>query len=128
MTKKKMNKEEILEKASAELNAKTDAEKEDKQEQKTEQKKSKKSANKSDTKSEKHVQNEKKKTEQKIITVKDLESEFGLKGKIIRRYLRNMEENTKPKGPQRYEWFENSEELASIRKNLQEITTKAQPR
>ncbi len=127
MAKKKMNKEEILEKAAAELDAKMDAEKEE-QEQKPEQEEAKKSKKKSNTGSEKTGQNEANRSEQNIVTVKDLESEFGLKGKVIRRYLRQMEENTKPRGPQRYEWFENSDELAEIRKNLQEITAKAQPR
>ena len=126
MAKKKMDKEELKEKAAAELDAKMDAEEEE--EQKTEQKEAKKSQSKSNTDVKKTSENKDKKSEQKIVTVKDLESEFGLKGKIIRRYLRQMEENTKPRGPQRYEWFENSDELAAIRKNLQEITAKAQPR
>jgi len=56
-----------------------------------------------------------------IITTEHLEKEFGMKAKVIRRYLRKMDESTKPRGPQRYEWEANSKELKAIRKNLEAI-------
>lgn len=59
-----------------------------------------------------------------LITVKDLEKEFGIKAKIIRRHLRKMEESTKERNSTRYEWDPKSEELKAIRKNLKAITTK----
>lgn len=63
------------------------------------------------------------KKEVKIWTVKDLEEEFGVKGKIIRRHLRKMEENIKPRGPQRYEWKETDPKFKKIRKKLAETFT-----
>ncbi len=56
-----------------------------------------------------------------IITTEHLEKEFGMKAKVIRRYLRKMEESSKPRGPQRYEWDATSKELAKIRKNLEAV-------
>lgn len=56
-----------------------------------------------------------------IITTAHLEAEFGLKAKIIRRYLRKMDESTKPRGAQRYEWEASSKELKAIRANLEQI-------
>lgn len=59
-----------------------------------------------------------------IITVKDLEQEFGLKAKVIRRYLRKMEESSKPRGPEKYQWDSKSKELKIIRKNLEAVVNK----
>ena len=59
-----------------------------------------------------------------LVTIKDLEAEFGLKGKIIRRHLRKMEESTKVRGPQRYEWEPKSTELKAIKAKLTIIATK----
>lgn len=56
-----------------------------------------------------------------VVTVKDLEGHFGLKAKVIRRYLRKMGESTKPRGPQRYEWDLTSTELAAIYQNLDKV-------
>ncbi len=56
-----------------------------------------------------------------IITTAHLEKEFGMKAKVIRRYLRKMEESSKPRGPQRYEWDATSAELKKIRKNLEAL-------
>lgn len=56
-----------------------------------------------------------------IITTSHLEKEFGMKAKVIRRYLRKMEDSSKPRGPQRYEWDAKSKELAKIRKNLEAV-------
>lgn len=56
-----------------------------------------------------------------IITTAHLEKEFGLKAKVIRRYLRKMDESTKERGPTRYEWDAGSKELKAIRKNLEAI-------
>lgn len=59
-----------------------------------------------------------------VISVKDLEEEFGMKAKVIRRYLRKMDESTKPRGPEKYQWDANSKELKAVRKNLQAISEK----
>jgi len=67
---------------------------------------------------------EKPKVETGLVNVKDLEAEFGLKAKVIRRHLRKMEESTKERGPSRYEWETKSAELAAIRKNLKAIVNK----
>lgn len=69
-----------------------------------------------------------KKMEKAIITVKHLEEEFGMKAKVIRRHLRAMEENSKPRGPEQYQWWEDSKELAAIKKNLKAQKQKKQPR
>ena len=60
-----------------------------------------------------------------VVTVKDLEGHFGIKAKVIRRHLRKMEESTKPRGPQRYEWDLTSEELAAIYQNLDKVAKAA---
>jgi len=56
-----------------------------------------------------------------IVTTKHLEEEFGIKAKVIRRYLRKMPESTKPRGAERYEWEAGSKELKAIRTNLEAI-------
>jgi hypothetical protein len=62
-----------------------------------------------------------------IVGVKQLEAEFGLTGKVIRRHLRKMEENTKPRGPEPYQWWSTDPVFKQIRKNLQAVVDR-QPR
>jgi hypothetical protein len=64
------------------------------------------------------------KKERRIVGVKDLEAEFGLPGKTIRRHLRKMEENKKPRGPEPYQWFEDDKDFAKIRANLQNVVAR----
>jgi hypothetical protein len=56
-----------------------------------------------------------------ILGVKDLEAEFGLTGKTIRRHLRKMEENKKPRGPEPYQWFADDPGFKKIRENLKAV-------
>lgn len=66
--------------------------------------------------------------EVKMITVKDLEEEFGLTSSVIRRILRasglkatQIPDNEGKFGPRaKYEWQEGSEELKQVRKILAE--------
>lgn len=60
----------------------------------------------------------------RIVGVKDLEKEFGLTGKTIRRHLRKMKENTKPRGPEPYEWWSDGDDYTQIRKNLKGIVNR----
>ncbi len=76
----------------------------------------------------KEVAENKTKSEKKIVEVKDLEAEYGIKAKVIRRHLRQIEESTKPRNSEKYQWWEDSKELAEIRKNLEQIIQKKQPR
>lgn len=76
----------------------------------------------------KEMTKKEKKTEKKIVEVKDLEAEFGIRAKVIRRHLRSMEESTKPRNSEKYQWWEDSEELATIKKNLEAAVAKKQPR
>ena len=64
------------------------------------------------------------KSKKRIVGVKDLEKEFKLPGKTIRRYLRKMNENTKPRGPEPYQWFEDDKNYKAIRENLKAIVTR----
>ena len=64
------------------------------------------------------------KSKKRIVGVKDLEKEFKLPGKTIRRYLRKMNENTKPRGPEPYQWFEDDKSYKAIRENLKAIVTR----
>ena len=61
------------------------------------------------------------KKDRKIVGVKDLEKEFKIPGKTIRRHLRKMNENTKPRGPEPYQWFEDDKNYQAIRENLKVI-------
>ncbi len=63
----------------------------------------------------------KKKSERRIVGVKDLEKEFKISGKQIRRHLRKMEENRKPRGPEPYQWYEDSKDYQAIRANFKAI-------
>lgn len=56
-----------------------------------------------------------------IVTVKDLEAEFGIPAKTIRRHLRKMDENVKPRGPEMYQWNKSDANLKKIKKNLEAI-------
>jgi hypothetical protein len=56
-----------------------------------------------------------------IIGVKDLEKEFKIPGKTIRRHLRKMEENKKPRGPEPYEWKASDPNLKKIKAKLKAI-------
>ena len=76
----------------------------------------------------KEMAENKTKSEKKIVEVKDLEAEYGIKAKVIRRHLRQMEESTKPRSSEKYQWWEDSKELAEIRKNLEQAIQKKQPR
>lgn len=68
---------------------------------------------------------EKKSNTTGLVTVKDLEAEFGIKAKVIRRHLRKMEESTKARGPERYEWEVKSPELKAIRTKLATLAKKS---
>lgn len=57
-----------------------------------------------------------------IVGVKDLEKEFGMTGKVIRRHLRKMVENKKPRGPEPYQWLSNDPNFKKIRENLKKIS------
>lgn len=104
---KGMTKEEFLAKA---------------QEEQPKQKKSKKkSTPKKETKPKQKKQTKSKKKEKKIVGVKDLEAEFKMPGKAIRRHLRRMEENKKPRGPEPYQWLEDDKDLKAIRAKLAEV-------
>ena len=59
--------------------------------------------------------------ERQIHGVAHLEQEFGLTGKTIRRHLRKMEENRKPRGPEPYQWWSDDPNYITIRKNLKAI-------
>ena len=63
----------------------------------------------------------KKNTERRIVGVKDLEEEFGMPGKAIRRHLRKMEENKKPRGPEPYQWFSDDPNFIKIQENLKAV-------
>jgi len=63
----------------------------------------------------------KKKVDRIIVGVKDLEKEFKISGKQIRRHLRKMEENQKPRGPEPYQWYSDDPKFQAIRKNFQDI-------
>ncbi len=56
-----------------------------------------------------------------IVGVKELEVEFGLTGKVIRRHLRKMEENKKPRGPEPYQWWSDDPNFLTIQKNLKAV-------
>lgn len=103
-----MTKEEFLEKA-----------RKDQEQQK--QKKQKKSTPKKQPKEEKPKETKQSKSKAKIVGIKDLEKEFNMPGKTIRRHLRKMEENKKPRGPEPYQWFASDPNLKKIKKNLKEI-------
>ena len=66
----------------------------------------------------------------KMTTLKDLEKEFEIEGKIIRRKVRNLGyKASKGKGsPHRYEWESNSLELKKIREALKEESAKGKPK
>lgn len=66
-------------------------------------------------------QTKSRKKERKIVGVKDLEAEFKIPGKTIRRHLRKMDENTKPRGPEPYQWYEDDKNFTKIRENLKQI-------
>lgn len=61
------------------------------------------------------------KKQRKIVGVKDLEAEFGISGKQIRRHLRKMNENKKPRGPEPYQWYSDDPNYTKIRNNFKEI-------
>jgi DeoR/GlpR family transcriptional regulator of sugar metabolism len=60
----------------------------------------------------------------KIVGVKELEKEFGLSGRIIRRHLRKMAENTKPRGPEPYQWYSDDPNFKAIRSNLKAVVAR----
>lgn len=64
------------------------------------------------------------KPKRRIVGVKDLEKEFGITAKVIRRHLRKMEENTKPRGPEPYQWWHDDPRYLQIRKNFKTIVTR----
>ena len=64
------------------------------------------------------------KSKRRIVGVPDLEKEFGITGKVIRRHLRKMEENTKPRGPEPYQWFHDDPKFIAIRKNFKTIVAR----
>jgi len=106
---KGMTKDDFLKKAQ-----------EAKEQPKTETKTKKQKQTKKETQPKEQKQTKQKKQKQ-IIGVKDLEEEFGIPGKTIRRYLRKMDENKKPRGPEPYQWNHDDPHLKQIKKNLQEI-------
>jgi len=111
---KGMTKEEFLKKAQEE------SEQTEKQEQKKDKKQNKKEKQTKQKKKEEQPKKNKS-SKARIVGVKDLEKEFGVPGKTIRRYLRRMEENTKPRGPEPYQWYENSKEFKAIKEKLAEV-------
>jgi len=107
---KGMTKEDFLEKAQT-----------SKEQPKKETKTKKQKQTKKETQPKEQKQTKKQK---QIIGVKDLEEEFGIPGKTIRRYLRKMDENKKPRGPEPYQWNHDDEDLKKIRQNLKEIKSR----
>ncbi len=105
-----MTKEEFLAKAQEEQKPKKSKKKETKPKQ---QKQTKKTTG------------GRKKKEKKIVGVKDLEAEFKMPGKTIRRHLRRMEENKKPRGPEPYQWLEDDKDLKAIREKLAEVAKRS---
>jgi len=63
----------------------------------------------------------KKKSDRIIVGVKDLEKEFKISAKQIRRHLRKMEENHKPRGPEPYQWYSDDPKYQAIRDNFKTI-------
>ncbi len=114
---KGMTKDEFLKKAAEESKL-PEAKQEQKQEKKAIKQKKQVKQKKQETKP------KSKKKQIQIVGVKDLEKEFKIPGKTIRRYLRKMEENTKPRGPEPYQWKEGSKELKAIRANLKAIVSR----
>lgn len=129
---KGMTKEEFMKKAAEESGkaavgaddggqtAAGDSKQTEKQEQKKEKKQNKKEKQTKQKKKEEQPKKNKS-SKARIVGVKDLEKEFGVPGKTIRRYLRRMEENTKPRGPEPYQWYENSKEFKAIKEKLAEV-------
>jgi len=66
----------------------------------------------------KETKPKKKKAEKKIIGIKELEKEYKMEGKKIRRLIRNHTLSDKPRGPASYQWWEDSKELKGIREFL----------
>jgi len=63
----------------------------------------------------------KRRSQPTIVMVKDLEKEFKISAKQIRRHLRKMKENLKPRNTEHYQWYSSDPNLQKIRKNLKEI-------
>jgi len=60
------------------------------------------------------------KKDTKVVGVKDLAKVTGMKEKVIRRHLRNMEESSKPADGTKYQWRSTSPEYKAVLEALKE--------